>query len=928
MKHYRKLLSLLLIICISMTMLTGYIPVNAVTPATETRSESMTPFELPDIVDTAEAEEKGYIGRVKTEEKDLHTFVFANGDGTNTMRVYSHPVKYVAKDGTVRDISLDVKAKADGGFVTADHEIITTFEKTLTDGISLAYDDVEVTLIPKLGLGKVPAATLDSNNKVVTYKMNDATSFVYELTYAGFKEDIVVKEYTGQTEYEFTLYTNGLTLCKGNESFYLADSDGNRKATIGDIIVFTADERNNTMGSMTYETVRANQEYVLTIHLDADYLSDEKTAYPIRIDPTIEINYDSNGAGAIEDITINSLQGSDGSSRSLFVGRRDTYGLSRVLMKFPNLSLNGISANQITSATVELRDLICQGDEDITVECCIYNTNAPAWVEDETTSWQSVGSSYVGSLLDSHVISYGEGNVVGEQHRYSFDILTAAKAWANGTEDPNKGLVFKANSTFENQTGDAIKTWYKTFSSYNRGDYQPSLCITYRAIIDVSVDATYLLVGGTRQVYCSTSPSGLSVSWESNDTSIATVNTSGLVTGISKGTVKITATYIDSASGTTSSDYVYLYVKDFIGIQDNTEYYVMNYNSMRYLSLETATDTNLTNVFTRARSTSNLSKWKTKRQSNGSYLLISVYSPTGKCLDVTNTNVDIYSNNGSSYSKFSIYRISSGTYKGLYYIRHGKYYVAQDSDYNVYLTTTANSSAVWSFMAVDQRYAELFCHDYTYTEDGASHHFDTSVNETCFRSVLNGLGYTSISYVNPTSETAYTYLKRDDDIFVFMGHGGSGRIAFYKEGNIATGRILAHTNMGFSNPAPFYISDLSDNELCLNRCVIYLGCNTGTDYVRGSNTYNLVDATFEKGAHFVLGTTETLDTNQINDWLEYFLDAISEGMSISQAMVSANSELGTIAVPYDKEDGTEGKKNVYGLPSYYCGDRIQYLDIS
>ena len=40
------------------------------------------------------------------------------------------------------------------------------------------------------------------------------------------------------------------------------------KATIGDIIVFTADERNNAMGSMTYETVRANQEYVLTIHLD------------------------------------------------------------------------------------------------------------------------------------------------------------------------------------------------------------------------------------------------------------------------------------------------------------------------------------------------------------------------------------------------------------------------------------------------------------------------------------------------------------------------------------------------------------------------------------------------------------------------------------------------------------------------------------
>lgn len=477
MKHYRKLLSLLLIVCISMTMLTGYIPVNAVTPATETRSESMTPFELPDIVDTAEAEEKGYIGRVKTEEKDLHTFVFANGDGTNTMRVYSHPVKYVAKDGTVRDISLDVKAKADVGFVTADHEIITTFEKNLTDGISLAYDDVEVTLIPKLGLGKVPAATLDSNNKVVTYKMNDVTSFVYELTYAGFKEDIVVKEYTGQTEYEFTLYTNGLTLCKGNESFYLADSDGNWKATIGDIIVFTADERNNTMGSMTYETVRANQEYVLTIHLDAEYLADEKTAYPIRIDPTIEINYDSNGAGAIEDITINSLQGSDGSSRSLFVGRRDEYGLSRVLMRFPNLVMPVPFSPMILSAQVELRDLMCQGDEDITVCCYSYSESSPTWSESGTTTWSSVGTSYLNSLLDSHTVSYGQGNV--ENHRYAFDITSLAKLWADGTRSPSKGIVFKASSSFENQTTDEMQYWYKTFASYNRSEYKPSLTITY-----------------------------------------------------------------------------------------------------------------------------------------------------------------------------------------------------------------------------------------------------------------------------------------------------------------------------------------------------------------------------------------------------------------------------------------------------------------
>lgn len=540
MKHAHKLLSLMLTICIVMSMLTGFAPTNAVADTAETNNEV---FELPDIVDSVEAKENDYIGRVEAEEKDLSTFVFANGNGTNTMRIYSHPVKYVADDGSIRDISLDIKAKRGGGFVTADHEIVTTFESKLTDGITLKYNDIEVMLVPELGLSAIPTAKLSTDSKVVTYEVNNTTSFVYELTYAGFKEDIVVEEYTGQTEYEFTLFTNGLTLCEEYGSYYLADSEGNMEATIGDIIVFTADERNNTMGSMTYETVRANQEYVLTIHLDADYLADEDTVYPIRIDPTIEINYNNNGAGAIEDVTISQNTTYNGTSGSLYVGRHPESGLSRALMRFPNLSLNGISANQITAATVELRDLMCQGSEDITIECRIYNKSAPAWSESGTTTWSSIGTAYIGSLLDSHVISFGQGNA--GDHRYSFNILAAAKAWANNTQSPAKGLVFKANSAFENQTGDAIKTWYKTFAAYNRSAYRPSLSIEYHSTLFLNYASISIPEGGSRTLVATTNPSGQIVDWSTSDSSIATVNMAGKVTGVRSGTTTITATMID-----------------------------------------------------------------------------------------------------------------------------------------------------------------------------------------------------------------------------------------------------------------------------------------------------------------------------------------------------------------------------------------------
>ncbi len=44
---------------------------------------------------------------------------------------------------------------------------------------------------------------------------------------------------------------------------------------------------------------------------------------------------------------------------------------------------------------------------------------------------------------------------------------------------PLKGLVFKADDDFENQTGDAANKWYKTFAAYNRASNQPSLSISY-----------------------------------------------------------------------------------------------------------------------------------------------------------------------------------------------------------------------------------------------------------------------------------------------------------------------------------------------------------------------------------------------------------------------------------------------------------------
>ena len=511
-------------------------------------------IQLPDIV-KEDINASQFTGRSPAKETNLNTFVFKNQDGTQTMKVYSHPVKYIDEKGKVQDISTDIKLNANGTFETKANSIKTTFSKVLKDGITLKHDMVNIRLVSD----KLSNAKLSEDNKIVSYVYDDKTTLEYSLTYTGFKEDIVVNEYTGQTEYEFTLHTNGLTLVKENGSYFLKDSKNNIKATIGDIIIFTADERNNTFGDMTHETITANQEYVITIHVDSAYLKDSKTKYPIRIDPTIEINYDEDGAGAIEDVTLNQNTTYSGTSGSLYVGRSTDGSLNRVLMRFPNLSLTGITASQITAANVEIRDIMCQSDEDMVIECRPYLSTALSWSESQTVTWNSVGSSFYGSIIDSHEVSYGQGNATGSgsSHRYRFDITSLACNWAAGTQSPAKGIVFKATNTFENQTGDNIQYWKKTFASYNRSSNKPSLSMSYIPGISINASESSVVEGNSITLTATTN-SNSPISWTSSHQGIAIVGSNGVVSGINAGSAVITASVTEN--GVTISDTCTVYV--------------------------------------------------------------------------------------------------------------------------------------------------------------------------------------------------------------------------------------------------------------------------------------------------------------------------------------------------------------------------------
>lgn len=124
--------------------------------------------------------------------------------------------------------------------------------------------------------GEVPNVTLQSDTNFIEYATDNSTSYAYAPFRDGFDQKIVIDKYTGQTDFKIRVYTNGLSPTQSSveRDYFFIDDTGELKISPGDTMVFTADERNNTFGKMTYETIIADEEY----------LRDERTLYPIKID--------------------------------------------------------------------------------------------------------------------------------------------------------------------------------------------------------------------------------------------------------------------------------------------------------------------------------------------------------------------------------------------------------------------------------------------------------------------------------------------------------------------------------------------------------------------------------------------------------------------------------------------------------------------
>ena len=424
---------------------------------------SETSCQILRYVDTTEFEEGNHIARILNEET-LSSYVFLNEDGSRTTYWMDEPVKFKNADGLIQEKDLTLKNTTEG-YVTSKNDVQLVLPVDPLDGIRLAYSNTTDSIVPEGGNTNSEIELTDNSVTYLNY-FGDGMSLRYTPTSCGVKEDVLLDAYYGINSFSFILRTGGLNLYQSNGVSYLAESKAAvDRIELGDVVSYDA-RANFSMGNMTSEAIIAGQLYRITISVDEDFLTDEKTTYPVTIDPTLTVSYDNNGDDYIVDAPI--FEGYPSYNYGAFqynrVGYVDSsFQSGRTAVKFPLLTNDdtylSLKASEITSVKFYVKE--ATGTSGIDVSIYPLTTNS-TWTESNLT-WNNVGArastvAATGTLTDSAWTA--------------FDITTLVKQWKVGTYNANCGFIMIGAN--EDTTDKAFCA-----SEFTKTNYRPYVVMTY-----------------------------------------------------------------------------------------------------------------------------------------------------------------------------------------------------------------------------------------------------------------------------------------------------------------------------------------------------------------------------------------------------------------------------------------------------------------
>ena len=503
----------------------------AVLPVLAQGESVLADSDIPEALSRAQLEEHGAVQRLYDEEQGDNDFVFLNRDGTITRYDFSVPVKYKDETGKYRDKNNKIK-DWNGEYGNTAGDVELRFPKQL-NFIKIKYNGHTVRIKPVTSAspGHLPAMVQGSS---VSYAgaFGEGTELRYTSTMSGIKEDIILQNSAQGNSFSFEVRTGGLELRQQDGVWGIYDGE-TAVFSFGDLEVtdsFTGqDEATDDWDAhRTYAQAQVSalsgDKYLFTITVPQEYLQAESTVYPVYVDPTFNVS-----RSYIQDTYIAKGYTNNYVNSSLVaVGYGTNAKNVRTLAKISDLFGGQTTHGRVTAAYYSM---YCTSDYSSTPTVDAYMINSSVSWNPSAVTWQNSADMLMNAADKISTLTVkGAG-------RYNFDITSAYQAWQTGTA--NNGIMLRMTTEVSGK--------YRQFASANVSDSSKLayVTVTYQDValgITISPEEAYMTVGEVKRITALAHSVNETITWSSDNPSVATVDTNGNVTAHSAGDVTITAT--------------------------------------------------------------------------------------------------------------------------------------------------------------------------------------------------------------------------------------------------------------------------------------------------------------------------------------------------------------------------------------------------
>ena len=424
--------------------------------------------------------------------KNTKHFRLQNGNFMAVM--YDHPVhkfdfetgKYVEKVLDVNETDNDYEATTDrfkvrmpkkegkDSFVTVEKEGRGIAWKFIPKGAS--ERNKSMALLSRRT--RTEPWDIDNYPSVRYEKADKNIDLQYDISENEVKESIVLFKDPGYNIFTFQVKFNGLIaiLSEDNKNVDLVRDDEELHAEKTEMKIppaFMKDANEAFCDDIHYEIRNTDEGTFLDLVLDSDWLSDPERAYPVLIDPRVEISHDADNTLRMVELSSDGSVVSDTDEREIRrVGVDSCGNVHRIYFDFDLPEME--SGSKITSAGLLLHQsgyASCGDINDYEIDSVQLNGHK---VGDPSFTWENVKDLPIQDTID--VLS---GSYRRAENEIEIDLTKTIRSWYADTSTSHCIMIKKVGEECCCGGNNCYATYIDLYSLYGDDSYKPKLFVEY-----------------------------------------------------------------------------------------------------------------------------------------------------------------------------------------------------------------------------------------------------------------------------------------------------------------------------------------------------------------------------------------------------------------------------------------------------------------